>query len=118
MRIRIVGRNGNEIGQDRLLHRSVLVEHFGWLNDGKFDGVQILDQFWSFPVQKMMPGGTVFASDPGHSALRRLTDAGIPLGSGGFPHLFALDREGKIRYVQSGYKPGSGKEALQVLSDL
>ncbi|MBW4838568.1 MAG: transglutaminase-like domain-containing protein, partial [Paenibacillaceae bacterium] len=65
-----------------------------------------------------LPGGTVFASDPGHSALRRLTDAGIPLGSGGFPHLYALDREGNIRYVQSGYKPGSGKEALQVLSDL
>ncbi|GJM77689.1 hypothetical protein HMSSN139_01850 [Paenibacillus sp. HMSSN-139] len=65
-----------------------------------------------------LPEGAVFAGDPGHSALRRLTDAGIPLGSGGFPHLYALDREGNIRYVQSGYKPGSGKEALQVLSDL
>lgn len=65
-----------------------------------------------------LPAGTVFAGDPGHSALRRLTDAGIRLGSGGFPHLFALDGEGIIRYMQSGYKPGSGKEALQVLSDL
>ncbi|WP_059046877.1 transglutaminase domain-containing protein [Paenibacillus rubinfantis] len=65
-----------------------------------------------------LPGGTVFVGDSGHAALQRLTDAGISLGSGGFPHLFALDREGNIRYMQSGYKPGSGKEALQVLSEL
>ncbi|GIP50391.1 transglutaminase [Paenibacillus sp. J53TS2] len=65
-----------------------------------------------------LPGGTVFVSDPGYAALKDLTAAGIQLGGGGFPHLFALDREGNIRYMQSGYKPGSGKEALQVLSEL
>ncbi|MEG6589904.1 transglutaminase domain-containing protein [Paenibacillus barengoltzii] len=65
-----------------------------------------------------LPNRAVFAGDPSHRALRRFTDAGIRLGSGGFPHLFVLDPEGNVRYVQSGYKPGSGKEALQILSDL
>lgn len=70
------------------------------------------------PLPAGLPSGTVFAGDPDHAALKRWIAAGIPLGSGGFPHLFALDREGNIRYMQSGYKPGSGKEALQILSEL
>lgn len=36
-------------------------------------------------------------------------------GEGGFPHLYVLDGELSVRYAQSGYKPGSGKEALQTL---
>ncbi|MGG6310873.1 transglutaminase domain-containing protein [Paenibacillus macerans] len=66
-----------------------------------------------------LPANTVFVRDPRHQALERFAAAaGGPLGSGGFPHLFALDGAGRIRYKQSGYKPGSGKEALQALSEL
>ena len=32
----------------------------------------------------------------------------------GYPHLFVLDSQDQIRYSASGYKIGTGKEALQI----
>ncbi|NIK66902.1 transglutaminase-like domain-containing protein [Paenibacillus sp. BK720] len=34
----------------------------------------------------------------------------------GFPHLFVLDSQDRIRYAASGYKIGMGKEAIQALA--
>ena len=51
------------------------------------------------------------AEGRGHALMaERLTP-----GEGGFPHLYVLDGELSVRYAQSGYKPGSGKEALRTL---
>lgn len=62
-----------------------------------------------------LPSTSVWAGDSDHSALRSL-EAAVPLGAAGFPHLFVLDEAGRIRFRQSGYKPGSGQEALQALA--
>ena len=41
-----------------------------------------------------------------------------PASEAGFPHLFVVDGERRIRYAASGYKIGTGKEALRALSGL
>lgn len=64
-----------------------------------------------------LPSGVQFVRDSSYCALQSFASV-TPLGVNGFPHLFVLDGDGRIRYKESGYKPGSGKEALKVLSDI
>ncbi|TYP79238.1 transglutaminase-like domain-containing protein [Paenibacillus methanolicus] len=39
-----------------------------------------------------------------------------PASEAGYPHLFVMDQGQRIRYAASGYKIGTGKEALQALA--
>ncbi|WP_138494967.1 transglutaminase domain-containing protein [Paenibacillus pinistramenti] len=64
-----------------------------------------------------LPSTAAFVLDQDGSALQAFA-AAVPLGSAGYPHLFVLDGECRIRYRESGYKPGSGKEALGVLTGI
>lgn len=61
-----------------------------------------------------LPEGALLLRDGAGEALRRMTERCHP-GEGGYPYLYVLDESLAVRYAQSGYKPGSGKEALQVL---
>lgn len=61
-----------------------------------------------------LPEGALLLRDGAGEALRRMAERCHP-GEGGYPYLYVLDGSLAVRYVQSGYKPGSGKEALQVL---
>ncbi|MBW4082583.1 transglutaminase-like domain-containing protein [Paenibacillus sp. S150] len=61
-----------------------------------------------------LPKGALLLRDGAGEALRRMAERCHP-GEGGYPYLYVLDGSLAVRYVQSGYKPGSGKEALQVL---
>ncbi|KHF32657.1 hypothetical protein CM49_05133 [Paenibacillus sp. P1XP2] len=62
-----------------------------------------------------LPSGTVFVRDASYAALPDFI-AQSPARDAGYPHLFVLDAQDQIRYTASGYKIGTGKEALQVLS--
>lgn len=64
-----------------------------------------------------LPSMASFVCDPAGAALQAFAKA-VPLAGSGYPHLFVLDRECRIRYRESGYKPGSGKEALGILTGL
>ncbi|MFS0726515.1 transglutaminase-like domain-containing protein [Paenibacillus sp. 1P07SE] len=61
-----------------------------------------------------LPSETQLLLDRGGAALRRMT-ACCPAGDLGFPRLYVLDGQLAVRYAESGYKPGSVGEALQVL---
>ncbi|WP_059051045.1 transglutaminase domain-containing protein [Paenibacillus senegalimassiliensis] len=65
-----------------------------------------------------LPQGTTLVYDREQQTLSQLMTASGSSSPGKFPHVFVLDGAGQIRYRESGYKPGSGKEALQVLSKL
>ncbi|MCJ8013241.1 transglutaminase domain-containing protein [Paenibacillus sp. KQZ6P-2] len=62
-----------------------------------------------------LPPRTIFVRDTTYAGLPDLI-ANSPAHEAGFPHLFVLDGQDQIRYTASGYKIGTGKEALQVLS--
>ncbi|WP_141680455.1 transglutaminase domain-containing protein [Bacillus sp. FJAT-26390] len=62
-----------------------------------------------------LPPNTIFVRDSSYASLPAFI-AGPPASEAGFPHLFVLDGEDQIRYTASGYKIGTGKEALQLLS--
>ncbi|MEK4356515.1 transglutaminase domain-containing protein [Paenibacillus sp. FSL M7-1455] len=62
-----------------------------------------------------LPSGTVFVRGASYAALPDFI-AQSPARDAGYPHLFVLDAQDQIRYTASGYKIGTGKEALQVLS--
>ncbi|OKP70376.1 transglutaminase [Paenibacillus sp. P3E] len=62
-----------------------------------------------------LPEGTLFVRDTAYDSLPDFISQ-PPASEAGFPHLFVLDGQDQIRYTASGYKIGSGKEALQVLS--
>ncbi|MED5018923.1 Ig-like domain-containing protein, partial [Paenibacillus chibensis] len=64
-----------------------------------------------------LPQQTVFVRDSAYAALPDLIMQ-TPAHEAGFPHLFVLDEQDQIRYTASGYKIGTGKEALQVLSEV
>ncbi|MEC0368627.1 transglutaminase domain-containing protein [Paenibacillus chibensis] len=64
-----------------------------------------------------LPPQTVFVRDSTYAALPDLIMQ-TPAHEAGFPHLFVLDEQDQIRYTASGYKIGTGKEALQVLSEV
>ncbi|OWA37978.1 hypothetical protein B9G55_07145 [Saccharibacillus sp. O16] len=63
---------------------------------------------------KPLPSASVFVYDLFNESLASMQSI-CPLPGSEYPHLFVLDGELNIRYVESGYKPGSCKEALQVL---
>ncbi|HAF98436.1 transglutaminase domain-containing protein [Paenibacillus lactis] len=64
-----------------------------------------------------LPQRTVFARDASYSALPDFISKS-PAREAGFPHLFVLDSQDQIRYTASGYKIGTGKEALRILSGI
>ncbi|KOY13696.1 transglutaminase domain-containing protein [Paenibacillus xylanivorans] len=60
-----------------------------------------------------LPVRTIFVRDSSYSSLSGF----IPnpaAHEAGYPHLFVLDSQDQIRYSASGYKIGTGKEALQI----
>lgn len=60
-----------------------------------------------------LPARTVFVRDSGYASLSGF----IPdpaAHEAGYPYLFVLDGQDQIRYAASGYKIGTGKEALQI----
>jgi transglutaminase-like putative cysteine protease len=60
-----------------------------------------------------LPVRTVFVRDPSYSSLSGfISKPGAH--EAGYPHLFVLDNQDQIRYLASGYKIGTGKEALQI----
>lgn len=61
-----------------------------------------------------LPAGTEFVRDAAYESLSRFT-AELRLSMTGFPHVFVLDGQDQIRYAMSGYKLGTGREALQIL---
>ncbi|MFF2156954.1 transglutaminase domain-containing protein [Paenibacillus chitinolyticus] len=64
-----------------------------------------------------LPEGTHFVRDEDYVSLDEF-NAKRPLPEAGFPHVFVVDRKGRIRYTQSGYKVGSAREALQIFENL
>ncbi|MGE6228686.1 transglutaminase domain-containing protein [Paenibacillus chitinolyticus] len=64
-----------------------------------------------------LPEGTHFVRDEDYVSLDEF-NAKRPLPDAGFPHVFVVDRKGRIRYTQSGYKVGSAREALQIFENL
>lgn len=60
-----------------------------------------------------LPVRTVFVRDSSYASLSgfNLKPAAYEAG---YPHLFVLDTQYQIRYMASGYKIGTGKEALQI----
>jgi hypothetical protein len=60
-----------------------------------------------------LPVRTLFVRDSSYASLSGF----IPnpaAHEAGYPHLFVLDNQDQIRYSASGYKIGTGKEALQI----
>ncbi|GIP29323.1 transglutaminase [Paenibacillus sp. J23TS9] len=62
-----------------------------------------------------LPSRTIFVRDSTYASLPDFISQS-PAHESGFPHLFVLDAQDQIRYTASGYKIGTGKEALQVLT--
>lgn len=70
-----------------------------------------------------LPSGTLFVRDPGYTALCRITaamepDGGRTLRAGAFPLVLALDPQWGLYYRAEGYKLGTGRELLQVMTRL
>ncbi|WP_419871696.1 transglutaminase domain-containing protein [Candidatus Pristimantibacillus sp. PTI5] len=64
-----------------------------------------------------LPSNAVFVRDSDYASLPGFISE--PSASeAGFPHLFVLDGQDQIRYTASGYKIGTGKEALQILTSI
>ncbi|MBO2944662.1 transglutaminase domain-containing protein [Paenibacillus sp. F411] len=63
-----------------------------------------------------LPEGIVFAA-AGEEGLPDFIGSSLA-GEAGYPHLFAVDAQCRIRYTASGYKIGMGKEALKTLLQL
>lgn len=64
-----------------------------------------------------LPSRTVFVRELSGAALPG-TFAQSAAKEAGFPHLFVVDRQDRIRYAASGYKIGNVKEALQAMTSL
>lgn len=60
-----------------------------------------------------LPVRTVFVRDSSYASLSGFNSKPAA-HEAGYPHLFVLDTQHKIRYMASGYKIGTGKEALQI----
>ncbi|SEP07742.1 transglutaminase domain-containing protein [Paenibacillus sp. OV219] len=65
----------------------------------------------------LLPSNTVFVRDMSRAELPDLI-VRTQANEAGFPHLFVLDSNSLVRYTASGYKIGTGKEALQTLASL
>ncbi|MGG4032303.1 transglutaminase domain-containing protein [Paenibacillus cisolokensis] len=64
-----------------------------------------------------LPTCAVIACDPDFAVLESVLPR-FRAHEAGFPHVFVLDSQGRIRYAQSGYKLGTGKEALRIVTGL
>ncbi|MFC9706912.1 transglutaminase domain-containing protein [Paenibacillus sp. NPDC056933] len=62
-----------------------------------------------------LPVRTVFVRDSSYASLSGFISKPVA-HEAGYPHLFVLDNQDQIRYSASGYKIGTGKEALQIAS--
>jgi hypothetical protein len=62
-----------------------------------------------------LPSGTVFIRDSTYDSLQGFTSQ-LAEREASFPHVYVLDVQDRIRYTESGYKIGIGKEVLQILS--
>lgn len=62
-----------------------------------------------------LPASTIIVRDSSYDSLPGFISQ-PPANEAGFPHLFVLDESNQIRYTASGYKIGSAKDALQVLT--
>ncbi|WP_145146358.1 transglutaminase domain-containing protein [Paenibacillus xylanexedens] len=60
-----------------------------------------------------LPVRTVFVRDSSYASLSDFISKPAA-HEAGYPHLFVLDTQHQIRYSASGYKIGTGKEALQI----
>lgn len=72
-----------------------------------------MDEITPF-IPKPLPAGAIFVYDASGAALAAMSAVCPPPGTE-YPHLFVLDAQQHIRYAESGYKPGSCREALSVL---
>ena len=72
-----------------------------------------MDEIMPF-IPKPLPTGAIFAYDASGAGLETMSTVCPPPGKE-YPHLFVLDAQRHIRYAESGYKPGSCREALSVL---
>ncbi|WP_020620908.1 transglutaminase domain-containing protein [Paenibacillus daejeonensis] len=61
-----------------------------------------------------LPLGTELLQDNGSEGLQQMAERCHP-GEHGYPWLYVVDDRLAVRYAQSGYRPGSVREALQVL---
>ncbi|SEM83192.1 transglutaminase domain-containing protein [Paenibacillus sp. OK076] len=60
-----------------------------------------------------LPVCTIFVRDSSYASLSGFISKPAA-HEAGYPHLFVLDHQDQIRYLASGYKIGTGKEALQI----
>ncbi|MDR9744039.1 transglutaminase domain-containing protein [Paenibacillus taichungensis] len=60
-----------------------------------------------------LPVRTIFVRDSSYAALSGFISKPAA-HEAGYPHLFVLDNQDQVRYSASGYKIGTGKEALQI----
>lgn len=65
-------------------------------------------------VPTLLPSGARFAYDLSGEAFEAM-NANCPPPGTEYPHLFVLDADLNVRYAESGYKPGSCSEALNIL---
>jgi len=64
-----------------------------------------------------LPSCTMFVRDATYASLPDFISE-PPASEAGFPHLLVLDAQDQIRHTASGYKIGTGKEALQILTSI
>lgn len=62
-----------------------------------------------------LPSTVVWAKDSTYGSLPGFVSES-PARESGFPHVFVTDSENQIRYTGSGYRIGTGKEALKVMA--
>ncbi|KOR76468.1 transglutaminase domain-containing protein [Paenibacillus solani] len=60
-----------------------------------------------------LPARTIFVRDSSYASLSAII-SNPAAHEAGYPHLFVVDSQDQIRYAASGYKLGTGKEALQI----
>lgn len=60
-----------------------------------------------------LPARTIFVRDSSYASLSAMI-SNPAAHEAGYPHLFVVDSQDQIRYAVSGYKLGTGKEALQI----
>ncbi|WP_258205308.1 transglutaminase domain-containing protein [Paenibacillus radicibacter] len=61
-----------------------------------------------------LPPNAIFVRDSSYAALTKFVAQ--PSSGVGYPHLFVVDGQDQVRYLNSGYKLGAGREALQALT--
>jgi hypothetical protein len=65
-----------------------------------------------------LPSNALFVRDSSYDGISTYLSSNQAAGEAGFPHLFVLDGLNQIRFVASGYRIGTGKEVLQIVTGL